>query len=63
MFYLQVRPPDQDKNNKCFYLDQNNPYLRLGPFKYERLHSNPEIGLFHDFASNFEMENLKAKAR
>ena len=62
-FLQQVRPAEQDKNLFCFHLHHNDPYLILGPFKYERLLANPEIGLFHDFASEFEMETMKARAR
>jgi hypothetical protein len=58
-----VRPASLDKDLFCFHLHHDNPYLILGPFKYERLHSNLEIGLFHDFASEDEMQAMKARAR
>jgi hypothetical protein len=47
----------------CFNLHHNNPYLILGPFKYERLHRDIEIGMFHDFATDDEINGLKTHAR
>lgn len=61
--YFQVRPAEINKDLKCFYVDHKNPFLRLGPFKYELKHRAPEIGLFHDLVSHSEMEKIKAKAR
>ena len=40
-----------DKDLYCFYIDHRDPYLKLGPFKYELKNRNPEVGLFHDLAS------------
>ena len=37
---------------KCHFIHHNNPYLLIGPFKYERLHVEPEVGYFHDFISD-----------
>ncbi len=50
------RPAEQDKDLKCFFVKQDNPYLRLGPFKYELLNKEPEVGLFHQLASKSQIE-------
>jgi hypothetical protein len=47
----------------CFHLHHHNPYLILGPFKYEMLHREIEIGMFHDFATDYEIKNLKTYSR
>ena len=39
------------KDLKCQWLDHKNPYLRLGPFKFEILHKDPEISVLHDLLS------------
>ena len=40
-----------------------NPYLKIGPFKLEYLHQNPEIVLIHDFASETQTDEIIEKAR
>ena len=47
----------------CILLHHNDPYLRLGPFKLEALHQNPEIAIIHDFASSQDVEKIKDHAR
>jgi hypothetical protein len=47
----QIRPAELDKDLRCFFVDHNDPYLKIGPFKYELKHANPEIGLFHDLVT------------
>ena len=59
----QVRPAELDKDLKCIFVHHNNPFMRLGPYKYELLLRNPEIGLFHDFVAPDEMSALKSLAR
>ena len=44
-------------------MHHGNPYHRLGPFKYELLHLDPEIGLYHQLISAQESENVKDLAR
>ena len=44
-------------------MHHGNPYHRLGPFKYELLHLDPEIGLYHQLISVQESENVKDLAR
>ena len=33
---------------KCSWLDHRNPFLKIGPFKFEQLHENFEIGIIHE---------------
>ena len=56
-----MRPAELDKDLKCFMVDHNDPYLKVGPFKYELLHRAPEIGSLHDFAAPKEMEAIKSR--
>ncbi|QQP38108.1 Prolyl4hydroxylasealpha SG1 [Caligus rogercresseyi] len=35
-----------------------DPYLRLGPFQYEALHSRPNIGMIHSFLTEGEADTL-----
>ena len=39
------------KDLRCIWAHHGNPYVRLGPFKYEILHQNPEIAYIHDLIS------------
>jgi hypothetical protein len=48
----QIRPAELDKDLRCFFVDHEDPYLKLGPFKYELKHDKPEIGMFHDLVRN-----------
>ena len=57
------KPPGLDKKLKCILLDHKNPYLKLGPFKYEVLHEAPEIGLFKELASENEIMKVRHGAR
>ena len=47
----------------CTWLHQNHPYLRLGPFKHEILHQNPEIAIIHGLASSKEVQNIQNFSR
>ena len=47
----------------CQFLHQNNPYLKLGPMKYEMLNRDPEINLLHDFISDKEIKNVKTSVK
>ena len=44
-------------------MHHNNPYLRLGPFKFEALHQNPEIAIIHKFSSPQNIKKIKDFAR
>ena len=57
------RPPKLEKGLKCLVLHQNNPYLKLGPFKFEYLHKNPEIGVVHEFATKNEVKKIRDSAK
>merc|ERR1712156_968089 len=47
-----------DVNLQCQYLHYHNPYLMLGPFKYEPLNDDPHIGMFRDFYSFQHLNSL-----
>ena len=47
----------------CSLLHHNDPYLKLGPFKFEIKHQEPEIGLIHEFASLNETKSIQYRAR
>ena len=53
-----MRPPDRDINLKCHLLHYHNPYLKIGPFKYEPLNDDPHVGMFKDFYSLEHLDNL-----
>ena len=57
------RPAILEKDLKCIFLHQNNPYLKIGPFKFEPFHENPEIAVIHDFISETELNRIKTGAR
>ena len=57
-----TRPSRLDKNCTCQYLHHRNPYLKLGPFKYEMLNEVPEIGYFHDILSDLECDSITGEA-
>ena len=44
-------------------LNHGNPYLKLGPFKYELKSAEPEIAIVHQLISIQEAENVKELAR
>ena len=58
-----VRPRYLDKNLKCLFAHHENPFLKLGPFKYELLNKEPSVGFVHDLISDKQAEKLKDDAR
>ncbi|KAF5298234.1 hypothetical protein FQR65_LT09745 [Abscondita terminalis] len=48
---------------KCFYVNNNNPFLRIAPFKMEEAFPEPRIVVFHDVMSDSEIETVKKLAR
>ena len=54
-FLAAVKQP----NTFCRYLHHSNPYLKLGPFKEEKLSSLPYAVIFQDMLSEKEMKFLK----
>ena len=62
--FLQFkRPAAIEKNLKCTWVHHNNPYLQLGPFKFELKHQNPEVTLIHDLVSSMDIQNIQDLAR
>jgi hypothetical protein len=55
--------PDEERKLKCHNLHYCNPYISLGPFKYEVLSRDPHVGMFRDFYSMSETDDLLARAR
>jgi hypothetical protein len=53
-----LRLPSKDAGLHCVLLDYGHPYLRLGPFKYEPLNTNPHVGMFRDFYGHKELDSL-----
>ena len=53
------RPEKLDKYLHCHWLHQNNPFLKVGPFKFEFKHKNPDIGYIHDMVCKAEVERIK----
>ena len=47
----------------CINLHQRNPFMRLGPFKYEPLSQDPHVGMFRDFMSPSECDQVKNRGR
>jgi len=45
------------------HLHHNNPYLALGPFKYEERSKDPHIGIFRDFYSDKECNGIIRRAK
>ena len=57
------RHPILEKNLKCIWLHHNNPYLKLGPFKFDVQHRDPEIAVIREFAGAKEIKWIKEAAR
>ena len=57
------RPEILQKDLHCLHVNHNDPYLKLGPFKFELKHLDPEIAIIHDFSSPEEIEKVKNHAR
>ncbi|VEN58775.1 unnamed protein product [Callosobruchus maculatus] len=55
-------PEDAAAKLKCRYETNNNPYLRIGPFKIEQAHANPDLFIFHDVMSDEEIKTIKSLA-
>ena len=45
------RPLNIIKHLKCWLIDHDNRFLKMGPFKFEILHTDPEVGYIHDLVS------------
>lgn len=60
---VNLRPPEKDQDVKCLYLNQNNPYLRFGPFLLEQFNSKPFVGKIYNFVSETEANWIMDKTR
>ena len=48
---------------KCSLIHYHNPYIKLGPFKYELLSHDPHVGMFRDFFSHQECDEVVRRSR
>ena len=44
-------------------LHHGDPYLKMGPFKYELLSNDPHVAIFRDIFSSSECDNFIERAR
>ena len=51
------------KTLHCTIIHHENPFFKLGPFKLELLHQDPEIGLIHDFVSQKQCTDVMNLAK
>ena len=63
MFFQYVRPAFLVKNLHCKFVHHNNPYLEIGPFKFELMNQKPEIGLIHELVTSAEAQAIQNIAR
>lgn len=47
----------------CRMIHYRDSYLRLGPFKYEQLSEDPHVGMFRDFFSSKECDEVVQRSR
>ena len=52
------RPAKITKDLKCDFLQYSDPFLKLGPLKYEIHNSEPFIGTFHDLFTKSEAAEI-----
>ena len=52
-----------DKNLNCIFLHHKDPFLKLGPFKYEFVNKEPGIGLVHDMISDKVVQRMKQDSK
>ena len=50
---------EKEKDLKCYYLTQNDPFIRLGPFKLDVQHTKPFIAVFRHLLYDEEMDHYK----
>ena len=62
-FFQYQNDPILEKDLKCIFLNHENPYLKLGPFKFEPKLQNPEIAIIHDMIGPEEMKRVKNLAK
>uniref|UniRef100_T1GCC6 procollagen-proline 4-dioxygenase n=2 Tax=Eukaryota TaxID=2759 RepID=T1GCC6_MEGSC len=54
--------PQQTKDLFCSYASNDNPFLKLAPFKLEVISLEPNIVIYHDVLYNSEIDFFKTKA-
>ncbi|CAH0556530.1 unnamed protein product [Brassicogethes aeneus] len=47
---------------KCKYFHNNNPFLKIAPFKVEEAHLDPDLFIYHNVMSDNEIETIKKLA-
>jgi len=53
-----LRSALRDKDTKCQFIHNSDPYLLVGPFKLEHLNLDPPVGIFRDFYSERECDSI-----
>lgn len=52
-------PVEMTVRLKCRYINNNNPFLLIAPFKLEEAHLDPDLYIFHDVMADAEIETIK----
>ncbi|XP_055381326.1 uncharacterized protein LOC129611927 [Condylostylus longicornis] len=55
--------PSEERKLKCFYTDNNIPYLKIGPLKCEEAFLEPKVLIFYDILYDSEIEQIKMMAK
>lgn len=56
-------PSEISNKLKCRYLTENHPFLKLAPIKMEYMYMKPDIIVFHEVISDYEIEYIKKLAK
>ncbi len=56
-------PDTPSEAHQCHFLHQDDPYLRLGPYKVEVVSRRPFIALYHELFSEAEMDYMVEVSR
>ncbi|KAJ8937370.1 hypothetical protein NQ314_011918 [Rhamnusium bicolor] len=56
-------PTEMTSRLKCRYVNNNNPFLLIAPFKLEEAHRKPDLYIFHDVMADSEIETVKRLAQ
>ncbi|KAJ8977990.1 hypothetical protein NQ317_004535 [Molorchus minor] len=55
-------PIEMKSKLRCRYINNNNPFLKIAPFKVEEAYLKPDLLIFHDVMSDSEIETVKRLA-
>ncbi|XP_018564257.1 prolyl 4-hydroxylase subunit alpha-1 [Anoplophora glabripennis] len=55
-------PAEVTAKLKCRYVNNDNPFLLIGPFKVEEAYHKPDLFIFHDVLTDSEIETIKRLA-